>query len=346
MWCFPIPVLFPFYSVQQIEASVSSQQFGSPHEHANEGQSVVDTEPLPVSENIILPSQLTRRESSSSESTTSETDHDQGKGLGRHDSFYESDEDLSFSTPRKPEADKNEKKVKAVKRPVPVPRKQDSLASATSYENEEAIVSYKAQESMEKMLRDEQYAIAVAAVAKQQEFEEEQRRNMLDLDKVDNEPLQLETSTSYDYENTPTSMTDAKSSYDSQRPSSPELYDYENSNLGQLPSYEEAVAGEHQGQQDGAEFFNLDELEAPPVPLREDSHIMSGSPTLDYATNNTLSDISSEEVRIERKLPQFARLLYLVSSHKSHMGLVARKPVFGVSDKTRLRPISSATETS
>ena len=30
----------------------------------------------------------------------------------------------------------------------------------------------------------------------------------------------------------------------------------------------------------------------------------------------------------------------------SHMGLVARKPVFGVSDKARIKPVSSATETS
>ena len=31
---------------------------------------------------------------------------------------------------------------------------------------------------------------------------------------------------------------------------------------------------------------------------------------------------------------------------KYHMGLVARKPVFGVSDKVRLKPVSTATETS
>ena len=31
---------------------------------------------------------------------------------------------------------------------------------------------------------------------------------------------------------------------------------------------------------------------------------------------------------------------------QKHMGLVAKKPVFGVSDKARFKPISSATETS
>ena len=30
----------------------------------------------------------------------------------------------------------------------------------------------------------------------------------------------------------------------------------------------------------------------------------------------------------------------------SYMGLVARKPVFGISDKARLKPVTSATETS
>ena len=33
------------------------------------------------------------------------------------------------------------------------------------------------------------------------------------------------------------------------------------------------------------------------------------------------------------------------STAVSHMGLVARKPVFGVSDKASFKPVSSATET-
>ena len=35
-----------------------------------------------------------------------------------------------------------------------------------------------------------------------------------------------------------------------------------------------------------------------------------------------------------------------VKSHAYHLGLVARKPVFGVSDKVRFKPACSATETS
>ena len=230
-------------------------------------------------------------------------EEDDRKGIGRRDSFYESDEDLSFVTPTKSDSGK---KTKAAKRPVPVPRKQDSMASATSYENEEAIATFKAQETLEKKLREEQYAIAMAAIAKQQEFELEQKKNMLDLEDKSNEPQQLDTSTSFnDYENAPMSVTDVKSSYseETQRQPSPELYDYENSNLEQLPTYEEAISGDieshRQGHEEDAEFFNLDDLEAPPVPMREDSHkMMSGSPTMEFVTNNTLSDVSSEEVCI------------------------------------------------
>lgn len=297
---------FPFYFNTQIEASVSSQQFGSPHEHVSDGQFVSNPEPVAVSADIALPTQLTRKESSSSESTKSETEQEQkNDSVIRRDSFYESDEDLSFKTESKSE---EKKKSKATKRPVPVPRKQDSMASATSYENEEAIATFKAQESLEQKLRNEQYAIAMAAVAKQQEFELEQKKNTFELEKTSNEPLQMApNNTLDDYENAPMSITAIKSSFseESPRQPSPELYDYENSTLGPLPSYEEAVSGdlEGHGHQGDAEFFNLDDLEAPPVPLRQDSHeIMTGSPTQELVTNNTLSDISSEEVSISCRL--------------------------------------------
>ena len=200
-----------------------------------------------------------------------------------------------------------EQKKKITKRPVPVPRKQDSVASATSYENEEAIANFKAQETLEKKLREEQYEIAMAAVAKQQEFELEQKKNTFELEKTSNEPLQMGMNLSLnDYENAPMSITDVKSSFSehSPRQPSPELYDYENTSMGPLPTYEEAMSGDLGGQGHGphgdAEFFDLDDLEAPPVPVRQDSREdLTGSPTQELATNNTLSDISSEEVCIQ-----------------------------------------------
>ena len=42
--------------------------------------------------------------------------------------------------------------------------------------------------------------------------------------------------------------------------------------------------------------------------------------------------------------PVFFRMLFL--PHNGNMGLVARKPVFGVSDKANFKPVTSATETS
>ena len=250
---------------------------------------------------IILPVPVARQESSSSESSLSEPE-DQHKETvpNRRDSFYESDEDLSFTSPVK-----NVPKKKVAKRPVPVPRKQDSVASATSYENEEAIANFKAQETLEKKLREEQLEIAMAAVAKQQELELEQRKNTFELEKTSNEPVQMDMSLSYnDYENAPMSITAVKSSFteSSPRQPSPELYDYENTSMGPLPTYEEAVSGDlgaqGQGPHGDAEFFDLDDLEAPPVPVRQDSRkALTG--TEEYPTNNTLSDISSEEVCID-----------------------------------------------
>ena len=38
--------------------------------------------------------------------------------------------------------------------------------------------------------------------------------------------------------------------------------------------------------------------------------------------------------------------IHLSSLYMPHMGLVARKPVFGVSGKARFKPVSSATEAS
>ena len=294
---------FQFYFVPQIEASVSTHQFGSPHEHALEGQIIVSQEPVAGTTDIILPVPVTRgRESSSSESSLSEPEEEHSENVptsNRRDSFYESDEDLSFTTPVK-----NEPKKKVMKRPVPVPRKQDSVASATSYENEEAIANFKAQETLEKKLREEQLEIAMAAVAKQQELELEQKKNTFELEKTTNEPLQMEMSFN-DYENAPMSITAVKSSFSesSPRQPSPELYDYENTSMGPLPTYEEAVSGDlgvqGQGPHGDAEFFDLDDLEAPPVPVRQDSREeLVGSPTEEHVTNNTLSDVSSEEVCI------------------------------------------------
>ena len=53
-------------------------------------------------------------------------------------------------------------------------------------------------------------------------------------------------------------------------------------------------------------------------------------------------------IKIEATLNIFVSLVYncnLYSPDTPDMGLEATKPVFGVSDKARLKPVSSATET-
>jgi len=178
------------------------------------------------------------------------------------DSFYESDkEELSFGALHKdspvtsPRSEKPPLKQKPdlKPKPVPVPRKQESITSF-GYENDEAI----------ELLKEHENAI---------------KANQAELESM---PVKAELELSYDYENTlERSMTGEKQidATDNLRCDSPEVFEYENSSLAPLPSYEEAVAE--------PEFFNMDDLEAPPVPTREDSNLVM-KPKHGY--------VSSEEV--------------------------------------------------
>lgn len=221
-----------------------------------------------------LPTDIKRKESMSSASTTSDLDlpeepkHDRE---GSKDSFYDSEkEDLSFNVnPVKakslPDPIKETPSLKTkpvVKtRPVPLPRKHDSLASATSYENEEAIEEMKAHEEFIK--------------------EKQQLQNEA--------PSRAELDSSFDYENIGLSITDVKQTQSSnhQKEDSIEVFQYENSSLAPLPSYEEAVQGD-------AEFFNMDDLEAPPVPKRNESNLVMPRQSEE---NQIVSELSSDEVR-------------------------------------------------
>lgn len=211
-----------------------------------------------------LPPGLKRHESGSSESTDSNLDNLEEEML-KHarteskDSFYESDKDeLSFVTPPKGSAVESagsekpplKQKPDIKMKPVPVPRKQESVSSF-GYENDEAI----------ELLKEHENAIkANQALAEKAE---------LDL--------------SFDYESSlDMSMTGIKQGDTGhQRADSPEVFEYENSSLAPLPSYDEAVAGD-------AEFFNMDDLEAPPVPTRDDSNLLM--------TSKQALNTSSEEV--------------------------------------------------
>ena len=57
--------------------------------------------------------------------------------------------------------------------------------------------------------------------------------------------------------------------FESPRSQSPA--DYENTTMAPLPTYEEAVSGDMEDMPLEAEFFNMDDLEAPPAPPRSDS---------------------------------------------------------------------------
>ena len=59
---------------------------------------------------------------------------------------------------------------------------------------------------------------------------------------------------------------------------------------------------------------------------------------------NCLQRLSADDTRRQRVKKSI--LFSKGSSTECHMGLSARKPVFGVSDKVRLNPVYSATETS
>lgn len=201
-----------------------------------------------------LPLELERQDSMSSDSTDSNLDNLEEEML-RHarteskDSFYESDKDeLSFVSPSKDTVMKRtgvekpplKQKPEIKQKPVPVPRKQESISSY-GYENDEAI----------ELLKEHENAIKASQA---------QSEAM---------PLKTELDLSFDYENTlDKSVTDTKQfgTEATNRSDSPEVFEYENSSLGPLPSYDEAVSGD-------AEFFNMDDLEAPPVPARDESSL-------------------------------------------------------------------------
>ena len=266
----------------QITVNTVPLQFSPPplHEHDLQKQShnYMNLEELENLENS-LPEDIRRKDSLSSASTTSDLDlekekpmHDRGDSK---DSFYDSDkEDLSYVSPVKAKTSpekpplkekpvlKPKPEVKA--RPVPLPRKQDSVISTTSYENEDAIEEMKAHEELIRQ--------------KQSQLQSEM-------------PAQAELDLSFDYENADMSVTNVKQAeiFEGQRQGSPEVFEYENSSLAPLPSYEDAV-------QDDAEFFNMDDLEAPPVPTRDESSLIV---TGQMVEKHSFSDTSSDEVMFE-----------------------------------------------
>lgn len=234
----------------------------------------MNLEELENLENSLPMIETKHEESVSSASSTSDLDVPADPKHGRErskDSFYESDkEELSFISPSRVKSSPEKPPIKekpaivekpAVKaRPVPLPRKQDSVASSTSYENEDAIEEMKAHEELIK-----------------------QKQTQLQNEAL---PLRAELDFSFDYENS-ASVTDVKQGEESesQGRGSPEIFDYENTSMAPLPSYEEAVSGD-------AEFFDMDELEAPPVPDRDESSMV----TEVIETQNT-PELPSDEVR-------------------------------------------------
>ncbi|XP_053394209.1 multiple PDZ domain protein-like isoform X3 [Mercenaria mercenaria] len=287
----PLPLAGPFQEQpvseeeQEITVSTVNMQFSSPpmHEHDLEKQNhnYMNLEELENLENS-LPNDVRRKESSSSASTTSDLDLPEKPKHDRLDSFYDSDkEDLSYVSPAKAKFSpvkppikekpvlKAKPEVKA--RPVPLPRKQDSVTSATSYENEDAIEEMKAHEELIRQ--------------KQTELQNEL-------------PAQAELDLSFDYENTGMSITEVKQAdmFEGQGRESPEVFEYENSSLGPLPTYEDAV-------QDDVEFFNMDDLEAPPVPTRDESSlIMTGQVTEEKIISDTSSDEHKAPLPSPRKM--------------------------------------------
>lgn len=294
MFCFLYSLIkflcLTFCLFTQIAAHTVNPQFTSPPMHEldldldleKQKHDYMNLEELENLENS-LPADVRRKESLSSASTTSDLDlpeepkHERGESK---DSFYESDkEELSFVSPaprvspeKPPLKEKPVIKVKPeVKaRPVPLPRKQDSTASATSYENEDAIEEMKAHEEL----------------IKQKQIELQSQL-----------PARAELDFSFEYENSGFSVTDVKQmeEADSQDRESPEVFEYENTSLGPLPSYEEAVQGD-------AEFFNMDDLEAPPVPTRDESSmIIAGQ----VDENQAVPDSTSDEVRYNYEVMDF-----------------------------------------
>ena len=193
------------------------------------------------------------------------------------DSFYESDkEELSFSsTPRSDDLKPSPREKPPLKakpqvksRPVPLPRKQDSV---TSYENEDAI----------ELLKEHEDAIKAS-----QE------------NKTESMAVTSQLELSYDYDSSTLTSLEVKprERTSDQGRESPEIFDYENDSLAPLPSYDQAVAGD-------AEFFDMDELEGPPVPARDDSRmVMSAKSGSDSS--------SAEEVNLFRVLTISARLVW------------------------------------
>ena len=229
-----------------------------------------------------FPPSVTRKESSSSNSTTDGANKKEGTvNLSKKDSFYESDENLSFVSPAKTQLSESKPAMKekpALKqkpsadkfKPVPLPRKQDSqISNVTSYENEEAIQNFKAQELAQQLAQE----LANQDPSKSMTDQHEE----FDIETE----IRAETSTNLKADSTvERSFTDVKQD---EVNSSPEIFEYENNSLGPLPSYEEAISGD-------AEFFNMDELEGPPVPVRGDSQqvVMATPP-----------DVSAKVVRYE-----------------------------------------------
>lgn len=260
---------FPVLFFKQIVADTNIASYATEPMHApitqNQSHNYMNLEEIEGINNSLPIGLKGSVESLSSTSTDSNLDNLEEEML-KHarteskDSFYESDKDeLSFVSLHKdsPVTDtRGEKppvkqKPNIKPKPVPLPRKQESVTSF-GYENDEAI----------ELLKEHENAIK----ASQGQLEAMPFKTELDL--------------TFDYENTLEKNTKQSAMADDQRSDSPEVFEYENSSLGPLPSYEEAVSDE-------AEFFNMDDLEAPPVPARDDSKLV---------TTPKQGHISSEEV--------------------------------------------------
>ncbi|KAK3592866.1 hypothetical protein CHS0354_004087 [Potamilus streckersoni] len=250
-----------------------------PHEHAVTSNSYINAESTPIL------ASLTRKESMSSASTTSDDlDRPLSKksSIERRDSFYESDEeDLSFkpspfkspssTSSSSPKSSPPLKKPVKPKKPKATPRKQDSQVSVTSYENEEIIQNFLAQEQQEKRLAA---ARSLELDHKFTDARKQREGEVITVKKEEAAIVSVRVGVSQQDNSilNQTKMKEPDTDTKQHRAEISEIIDYENNTLGPLPSYEEAILGDT-GISSEPEFFDLDELEdAPPVPVREDSN--------------------------------------------------------------------------
>ncbi|KAK3091257.1 hypothetical protein FSP39_018351 [Pinctada imbricata] len=238
---------FPFTTPGYMENSYYHQMPPQPNltQSAENLQRQIPNQIPPLSPQNL--SQINRNESSSS------SDRDQGPNQ-RQDSFYESDEEVAaISPPNK------------VEKPVTSPRpsldkKQENLhqasGSSVSYENESVF-----QEMRAGIVKGEVNQRKVPIPQPRSSLPEQEHSIRLHNDGSTN-------LTSLTQEK---DVVGGKAVVDYESPRSQSPADYENTTMAPLPTYEEAVSGDMEDMPLEAEFFNMDDLEAPPAPPRSDS---------------------------------------------------------------------------